>query len=139
MSEAKRMKKEAMLKQVEKAKEQLEKIPTEKLRGKKPFGGFADFVREQGVMGLAIGFVLGTQTRTLVDQFVLSFINPLLGLLLPGTGELTRRTFSMSVGDQTQNFAYGAFVFQLITFIMIALVVYMVFRGLRLDKLTKKH
>lgn len=136
MSEARRMNKEAVLKQVEKAKEQLEKIPTEKV--KKPFGGFADFVREQGVMGLAIGFVLGTQTKTLVDQFVGSFVNPLLGLLLPGTGELNDRTFSMTVGEQTQNFAYGAFVFQLITFMLIAVVIYLVFRGLRLDKLTKK-
>jgi large conductance mechanosensitive channel len=128
--------KEVMRKRVAKAKEQLGKLPTDKV--KKPFGGFADFVREQGVMGLAIGFVLGTQTRVLVDQFVASFIDPLLGLVLPGAGELTERTFSLTLGAQIQDFAWGAFLFHLITFLVVALVIYMVFKGLRLDKLAKK-
>lgn len=132
----KTLKKEVVLKQVEKAKEQLDKIPSKKV--KKPIRGFTDFVREQGVVGLAIGFVLGTQTRTLVDQLVSSFINPLLGLLLPGTGELNDRTFALTLGSQTQDFTYGAFLFQLITFLLVAAVIYFVFKGLKLDKLDKK-
>src|SRR5688572_8142425 len=83
---------------------------------KQPLGGFVDFIREQGVVGLAIGFVIGAQSRLLVDQLVASFINPLLGLLLPGAGELTERTFSVTLGDQTEDFAWGAFLFELITF-----------------------
>lgn len=131
-------KKAQVLKRVEKAKAQLEKIPTEKLKEKRPLSGFADFVREQGVMGLAIGFVLGTQTKTLVDQIVASFINPLLGLVLPGTGALSVRTFSLTMGGQTADFRYGAFLFQLITFVLVAAVVYFVFKALKLDRLDKK-
>lgn len=100
--------------------------------------GFTDFVREQGVVGLAIGFVLGAQVKTLVDQLVASFINPLLGLLLPGKGSLSDKTFSMSWSDKTADFAWGAFVFQLISFMIVALVVYLIVHRLKLDKLVKK-
>lgn len=130
------LKKAEVLKQVEKAKEQLDKIPGKKAA--QPVHGFVDFVREQGVVGLAIGFVLGTQSRVLVDQLVVSFINPLVTLILPGTGRLTERTFSLTLGGKTENFAWGAFLYQLITFIAVAAVVYIIFKGLKLDRLDKK-
>lgn len=130
------LKKAEVLKQVEKAKEQLDKIPGKK--AVQPVHGFVDFVREQGVVGLAIGFVLGTQSRVLVDQLVVSFINPLVTLILPGTGRLTERTFSLTLGGKTENFAWGAFLYQLITFIAVAAVVYIIFKGLKLDRLDKK-
>ncbi len=100
--------------------------------------GFTDFVREQGVVGLAIGFVLGAQVKTLVDQLVASFINPLLGLLLPGKGNLSEKTFSLALNGKNADFAWGAFIFQLISFIIVALVVYTVVNRLKLDKLDKK-
>lgn len=100
--------------------------------------GFTDFVREQGVVGLAVGFVLGTQVKTLVDQLVSSFINPLLGLLLPGKGSLSDKAFALSFNGKTQDFRWGAFVFQLITFIIVAAVVYVIVHRLKLDKLDKK-
>jgi large conductance mechanosensitive channel protein len=131
------VKKEVVAKRVQKAKAQLDKIPTDKV--KKPLGGFVDFIREQGIVGLAIGFVIGAQSRTLVDQLVASFISPLLGLLLPGAGKLSERTFSVTLGGQTENFAWGSFLFELITFTIIAAVIYVVFIGLKLNKLDKKN
>jgi large conductance mechanosensitive channel len=106
-------------------------------RVKSPLRGFVNFVREQGVVGLAIGFVLGAQSKTLVDQLVESFINPLLGLLLPGSGSLDERTFSVTMGGQTEVFSWGAFVDQLISFLIIAAIIYFIFKGLKLDKLDK--
>ena len=100
--------------------------------------GFTDFVREQGVVGLAVGFVLGAQVKTLVDQLVASFINPLLGLLLPGKGDLAEKSFSLTWFDKTGDFAWGAFVFQLISFMIVALVVYFIVHRLKLDRLDKK-
>jgi large conductance mechanosensitive channel len=96
--------------------------------------GFVDFVREQGVVGLAVGLVLGTQIKTLVDQLVVSFINPLVGLLLPGSGSLGDKVFHVS--DQT--FKYGAFISQFISFLIVAAVIYFVVKGLKLDRLDKK-
>ena len=100
--------------------------------------GFTDFVREQGVVGLAVGFVLGAQVKVLVDQLVASFINPLLGLVLPGGGSLSDKHFSVTWFGKTADFAWGAFVFQLISFMIVALVVYFIVHRLKLDKLDKK-
>ncbi len=100
--------------------------------------GFTNFVREQGVVGLAVGFVLGTQIKTLVDQLVASFINPLLGLALPGKGSLTEKMFSLSWLGKSADFAWGAFMFQLISFLIVAAVVYFAVKGLKLDHLDKK-
>ena len=96
--------------------------------------GFTDFVREQGVVGLAVGLVLGTQIKGLVDQLVLSFINPFIGLLLPGNKGLKDMAFHIS----DQAFGWGAFVSQLISFVLVAAVVYFGVKGLKLDKLDKK-
>lgn len=103
-----------------------------------PFQGFVDFIREQGVVGLAIGIVLGAQIKTLVDSFVISFVNPILGLLLPGNGDLATKVLRVSVGAKTAVFTWGAFLMQFISFIIVAAIVYYVVKGLKLDKLDKK-
>lgn len=101
--------------------------------------GFTDFVREQGVVGVAIGFVIGAQIKSLVDQLVASFINPLLGLVLPGKGDLSKKVFEVNWGDKDPAiFAYGAFLFQMISFIIVAAIVYIIVRRLKLDRLDKK-
>lgn len=100
--------------------------------------GFSDFVRTHGVVGLAIGFVIGTQARVLVDQLSNSFINPLLGLII-GSGEgLTVKKFAITLGNTTAVFKWGAFVYALINFLLIAVLIYLVYRWLHLDKLDKK-
>lgn len=104
---------------------------------KQHVNGFIDFLREQSVVGLAIGLVLGTQAKVLVDQIVASFINPLVGLLLPGEGTLKQKVFDITINGKTAVFGWGAFVSVLITFVIVAAVVYYVFRGLGLDKLDK--
>lgn len=101
-------------------------------------GGFMGFIREQGVVGLAVGLVLGTQVKTLVDQIVTSFINPLLGLILPGGGNLAQKTFSLTISGKTADFGYGAFLAVFISFVTVAGVVYFAVKGLKLDKLDKK-
>jgi large conductance mechanosensitive channel len=100
--------------------------------------GFVDFLREQSVVGLAIGLVLGTQAKVLVDQLVISFLDPLTGLLLPGEGTLKKKVFTFVWGDKNAEFGWGAFVSSLMTFVLVAAIVYYVFKGLRLDKLDKK-
>ena len=109
-----------------------------KTPGSKHVSGFMAFVREQGVVGLAVGLVLGTQVKMLVDQIVTSFINPLVGLILPGKGTLAEKTFSLSLGDKIADFTYGAFISTFISFLAVASVIYFIVKGLRLDKLDKK-
>lgn len=105
---------------------------------KKQVRGFVDFLREQSVVGLAIGLVLGTQAKALVDQMIASFFNPFIGLILPGKGTLADKTATLTIGAKSAEFGWGAFVISMVTFIIVAAVVYYVFKGLRLDKLDKK-
>lgn len=115
-------------------------IQPAKKRIKKPkvVSGFADFLREQSVVGLAIGLVLGAQVKALADQMIASFINPLLGLVLPGTGALDKKVFILHLSDKSATFAWGSFVAVTLSFITTAAVIYFVFKSLKLDKLAKK-
>lgn len=100
--------------------------------------GFTNFVREQGVVGLAVGIVLGTQIKVLVDSLLSSFINPFIGLLLPGGGSLQDKSFFVHFNGKGQTFKWGAFVAQLISFVIVSAIIYFVVKGLKLDKLDKK-
>ena len=105
----------------------------------KQVSGFAGFLREQGVVGLAIGLVLGIQVKAVVDQFMASFVTPLLSLVLPGNQEsFARRSFSITVAGNTQTFVWGSFVISLLTLIIVATIIYYAYKLLRLDKLSKK-
>lgn len=105
---------------------------------KSQWQGFADFMRTQGVVGLAIGLVLGVQVKALVDQIIASFISPIIGLILPGDTKLVDKIFVISVGDKSPEFAYGAFISVFISFATVALLVYYGVKALRLDKLNNK-
>lgn len=96
-------------------------------------GGFIDFVKEQGVVGLAVGFILGGATASVVTSLVADIINPLLGLL-GGAKNLSEA--SLRIGSAT--IMWGNFASTLINFIIVAAVVYFAVKGLGLDKLDKK-
>ena len=100
----------------------------------KRFNGFIEFIREQGVVGLAIGFILGGAVAKMVTSLVTDIINPLIGIIL-GKVELSQ----LSVRIGSANLAYGNFISNLIDFTIIAFVVYIGFRVLRLDRLKKKE
>ena len=96
--------------------------------------GFLDFIREQGVVGLAVGFILGGAVSKVVSALVTDIINPLLGVALGAVGGL--KGASLAIGSVT--ILYGDFLSVLVDFLVIALVVYFGVKLLRLDKLDKK-
>ncbi len=101
-------------------------------------GGFGDFIRDYGVVGLAIGFVFGAQVKSVVDVFTASIINPLLGLILPGTGNLNQKTLVVNVFEKQAVFGWGLFLSTLISFFIVAIIVYFTFKIFNLEKLAKK-
>ena len=96
--------------------------------------GFLDFIREQGVVGLAVGFILGGAVSKVVTGLVEDVVNPLVGLAL-GSAEGLKEA-SVQVGSA--KVLYGALLSTMIDFIIIALVVYFGVKLLKLDKLDKK-
>lgn len=101
---------------------------------KKHVYGFMDFVREQGVVGLAVGFVLGAAVAKLVSSFVTDIVNPIVGLLIGSSEGLKSATFKL--GKAT--IAYGSFLATLIDFMIVAAVIYFAVKLLRLERLDKK-
>jgi large conductance mechanosensitive channel len=113
------------------AEEELKVVP-EGEQGVRRVGairGFVEFVRERGVMGLAIGFVLGSAVQKVVTAFVTDIVNPFVGILLGRADGLK----SFAVG----NFLIGDFISVLIDFFILAFIIYFVFKLLGLEKLDK--
>ncbi len=96
--------------------------------------GFLDFVREQGVVGLAVGFILGGAVSKVVSALVTDIINPILALGLGGVKNLSEAY--LQIGEA--RILWGDFLNVAIDFIVVAFVVYFGVKFLKLDKLDKK-
>jgi large conductance mechanosensitive channel len=80
---------------------------------------FKAFLLRGNVVDLAVGIVIGAAFGALVTAFTGSFITPLFGAIL---GNSNLSTWIFTVGGVT--FPYGIFLQALITFVLIALVVF---------------
>ena len=104
----------------------------------KPLANFMGFVREHGVVGLAVGLAVGTQVGKTVETIVEGFINPIIGLVIGNTDGLEAATFTLTIGDRSGEFMWGAVVSALIVLLAVSAVIYYVVMGLKLDKVDKK-
>jgi len=104
---------------------------------------FMDFISKYKVMGLAVAFIMGVYLGALVQALVKDLVMPIIGLAMPGLGNLS--TFKVPVPSTTldsagnppasytgQLFGIGDFLVALITFIIVAFVIFI------LVKLTKR-
>lgn len=100
--------------------------------------GFIDFVRTQGVVGLAVGLVLGVAAKAVVDSIVANVFNPIIGLIGNG-GSLESHYVCLKTieGACTNKLGYGRLLSDLVSFVIVAAVVYFIVKGLKLDKLDK--
>jgi len=103
-----------------------------------PVGGFVLFLREHAIVGLAIGFVIGTQVQGLVKQLTDSFISPMFQLLFSGNKSLPSRTFTLHFADRHANFSWGAMAYALLNFFFVLAVMYALIKVSKLDKLDMK-
>jgi large conductance mechanosensitive channel len=104
---------------------------------------FMDFFSKYKVMGLAVAFIMGVYLGGLVNALVKDLVLPIVGLVVPGLGNLA--TFRIGIPPTTfdnegkppadyvgQIFGVGDFLAALITFIIVAFVIFI------LVKITKK-
>jgi large conductance mechanosensitive channel len=92
--------------------------------------GFFQFIREQGVVGFAIGFILGGAVSKIVSSLVVDVINPAISLLFGSRDGIATLEY--------HTIMYGKFLANLVDFFIIAFVVYYIFKGLKLDRLDVK-
>ena len=104
---------------------------------------FMDFLSKYKVMGLAVAFIMGVYLGALVQALVKDLVMPIIGLVIPGLGNLA--TFKIGIPATTfdsegkppadyvgQIFGVGDFLVALITFVIVAFVIFI------LVKITKK-
>ena len=96
--------------------------------------GFIDFVRERGVVGFAVAFILGGAVTKVVSSLVTDIINPILGLILSKTKSLESMYFKIAGAK----IMWGHFISVLVDFFILAAVVYFIVRALKLEKIDKK-
>ena len=91
---------------------------------------FFNFLKTFGIIGLAIAFVIGAAASKLVTAFVNDIVNPTVGLFLPA-GDLERMSANVTnISGATSEFKYGDLIGNIIDFIIIALIVFAVYKFL---------
>lgn len=108
--------------------------------GESQIKGFVDFIRTQGVVGLAVGLVLGGSVSVLVKSLIDNVVMPPLGLLLGSAEGIKGLAITMGTtsAGKPAVLNYGIFLNDFINFIIIALVVYLIVHLLKFDRLDKK-
>jgi large conductance mechanosensitive channel len=122
-------KEDKMLEELKRIRELLEPKPAPPAQ--KPKGlwaEFIDFLSKYKVMGLAVAFIMGLYLGALVQALVNDLIMPVIGLAIPGLENLA--TIEIPVANQ--KFLVGDFLVALITFIIVAFIIFLVV------KVTKK-
>jgi large conductance mechanosensitive channel len=95
---------------------------------------FKDFLYEYKVIGLAIAFIIGVAATQLIQSFVNNILMPIITFFIPG-GDWQSAT--LTLGPIV--ISWGKFLADLIYFIIIALVVFIVAKKvLKEEKVSKK-
>ncbi|OLS14124.1 MAG: putative large-conductance mechanosensitive channel [Promethearchaeota archaeon CR_4] len=89
---------------------------------------FKDFLQKFKVLGLAVAFIMGVYLGNLVQSLVNALILPLIGLLIPGLDNLSTLGVPVTLFDpeKPQIFAIGPFLSSIITFIIVAFVIFLI-------------
>lgn len=102
------------------------------------FGQFLDFLKTFGVIGLAIAIIISQASGSVVNSLVVDIINPFIGLFLPN-GNLQSLTFSIPTlsGTGVSIFKYGDLITVLISFFIIAFIVFLAYKELSKFKIVE--
>jgi large conductance mechanosensitive channel len=113
----------------------------------KSSSGFVNFVKEQGVVGLATGLAIGGAAGAAVKAIVDGFLSPIIGFILGGS-DLSANKWSVvapkvvngvvDTSSRSLEFGWGMIVSGVITLLATAFVVYYIVSAMGLDKLDKK-
>ena len=99
------------------------------------FEEFREFALKGNVMDMAIGVIIGCAFQNIVKALIDDIINPLIGLLF----QADFSNVVIPMGSSGVNLAIGAFISVVINFILMALVLFLMVKGMnRLRDLTHK-
>ncbi len=94
---------------------------------------FIEFLKQYGVVGLAIAVVIGGKANAMVTAFVDGVLMPVVGAMIPGGAW---KTYTLDVGPI--KFLLGPFLGAIIDFVIVAALVFAIAKTvLKQDKVAK--
>lgn len=84
---------------------------------------FKEFITKGNMMAMAVGVIIGGAFKAIIDSLVADVFGPIIGLFLGGKDF---STMSFGIGDA--QIMYGNFIQAIITFLITALVVFILMR-----------
>jgi large conductance mechanosensitive channel len=99
---------------------------------------FKEFAIKGNVVDMGVGIVIGAAFTSIVNSFVTDIINPIIGVITGGidfsnlfinlgAGEYASLAAAQEAGAPTIN--YGLFINAIVTFLIVAWVLFMVIKG----------
>jgi large conductance mechanosensitive channel len=85
---------------------------------------FLDFIGKAGVLGLAVGFIMGTYIGKIVSALVSDIIMPIPGALV-SSGDWRQAVVQIPVGNGI-TFGIGDFVGVIIDFLIVSIVIFFI-------------
>jgi large conductance mechanosensitive channel len=85
---------------------------------------FLDFIGKAGVLGLAVGFIMGTYIGKVVSALVSDIIMPIPGALV-SSGDWRQAVVQIPVGNGI-TFGIGDFVGVIIDFLIVSIVIFFI-------------
>jgi large conductance mechanosensitive channel len=92
---------------------------------KKNVQEFILFIREKGVLGLAIGIIVGGAVTKLVNAVVNDLLNPILGTISPSGQTLEKLSYTLPFSHVVLK--WGDLLSNILEFVFILAIVYFVF------------
>ena len=96
---------------------------------------FEEFISRGNVMDMAVGVIIGGAFTAIVTSLVNDIMNPLLSLITGGF-DFTAMCVVLGEGEGAATLNYGAFIAAVINFLLTALVIFFLIKGI--NKLSKK-
>lgn len=90
---------------------------------------FKEFISKGNVMDMAVGIIIGGAFTAIVNSLVDSILMPVIGVI---SGGKSAADMSVTVGSAV--IGYGAFIQAIIDFLLIALVLFFIIKGLNKAK-----
>ena len=98
---------------------------------KKFFKEFKEFAMRGNVIDMAVGIIIGSAFKAIVDSLIANFIQPLLNVILPAPKELEEGAWAAGP-------AIAAFIGTVISFILTAFVLFLIIKAMNAAKNMKK-
>lgn len=99
---------------------------------------FKEFISRGNVMDMAVGVIIGGAFTAIVNSMVNDILNPLLGLITGGV-DFSSLSITVGEGENPAVFAYGAFISAILNFLLVALVLFLLIKGINKLHFRKKE